>query len=149
MKNYRCQQNSRVCHVIHIFSGSSLEKDDYDKFHHCRRYVTGFRERAFWSLPHPWAVPKRPILKRVTTWPEFKANKRNTATSKTLSVISNFAFRSNKLWYHIENSVFFFFFFVFSEWFWEQIISITDFYIHKPFISKILKTNFVSRKQHL
>ena len=115
MKNYRCQQNSRVCHVIHIFFGSSLEKDDYDKFHHCRRYVTGFRERAFWSLSHPWAVPKRPILKRVTIWPEFKANKRNTATSKTLSVISNFAFRSNKLWYHIENSVFFFFFLYFQN----------------------------------
>ena len=115
MKNYRCQQNSRVCHVIHIFSGSSLEKDDYDKFHHCRRYVTGFRERAFWSLSHPWAVPKRPILKRVTIWPEFKANKRNTATSKTLSVISNFAFRSNKLWYHIENSVFFFIFLYFKN----------------------------------
>ena len=36
------------------------------KFHHCRIYVTGFREGGpFCSPSHPWAAPKKPILNRV------------------------------------------------------------------------------------
>ena len=36
------------------------------KFHQCKICVTDFREwRPFWSPPHSWAAPKRPILNRV------------------------------------------------------------------------------------
>ena len=37
------------------------------KFHHCRIYVTDFREGAFSPPPHPWAAPKKPILKGLKT----------------------------------------------------------------------------------
>ena len=40
------------------------------KFHHCEICVTDFREGCpFWLPPHPWAVPKMPILNRVNITP--------------------------------------------------------------------------------
>ena len=57
------QQNSRVCHVIHIFFGSSLGKVQLPSFI-IVRYVWQIIGR--WGLPpHPWAAPKMPILNRV------------------------------------------------------------------------------------
>ena len=43
------------------------------KFHHCKIYVTDFREGAFLPLLpplHPWAAPKKPILNKVKKFQE-------------------------------------------------------------------------------
>ena len=46
------------------------------KFHHCRIYVTDFREGAFLAT-HPWVAPKRSILKRVNSKPVKTNNNAN------------------------------------------------------------------------
>ena len=68
VKNANVSRTQGVCHVIHIAFGTSLLRYNYATFHHCRIFVTDFREgAAFLPTPHPWAAPKKPILNRVKT----------------------------------------------------------------------------------
>ena len=55
----------RVCHVIHLFFGSSFGNYNCPNFHHCRICVTDFRKGDFLPLPLSFTAPKRPILNRV------------------------------------------------------------------------------------
>ena len=65
VKKFWCQQNSGVVsrdsYIFWIFS----------KFHHCRVFVTDFREGAFLASPHPWAASKMPILNRIKNFSKF------------------------------------------------------------------------------
>ena len=62
--------NGCVTWFIH-FLDLLLVRYNCTKFHHCRIYVTDFREGAPFSPVPSWAAPKRSILNRVKVWKKF------------------------------------------------------------------------------
>ena len=54
-----------MCHLIYMFFGSSVDKVNCAKFHHCRICVTDLKEGGLFGPLLPWAVPKNPILNKV------------------------------------------------------------------------------------
>ena len=71
-KNADVSRTQGVCHLIHIFFGSSLGKYNCSKFNHWRICVTDFKEAAFLASSYPWAAPKKPILNRDELWTKNK-----------------------------------------------------------------------------
>ena len=57
---------SRTQEVLIYFLNLLYVRYNCAKFHHCKTWVTGFKKGALIGPPYPWAIPKGPILNRVT-----------------------------------------------------------------------------------
>ena len=67
MKKCWCQQISRgVSRNVYILLDLVQVRYNCAKFHQWRICLGDFRERGPFCPPHPWAVPEKPILRRVT-----------------------------------------------------------------------------------
>ena len=64
LKNPDVSRIHVVCHVIHIFFGFYLGKLTVPSFM-IAGYVWQIVRREILFAPHPWAAPKKPLLKRV------------------------------------------------------------------------------------